>query len=201
MSKQEFLNELQNALCGLPQEDIQKSVDFYSEIIDDRIEEGILEEEAVAQLGCVKEIAEQILIDTPITKLVKQKINKKRRMGAGEIVLLVLGSPIWLSIIIALIAVMISIYVSLWSVVISLWACETAFIGCVLGGIASTGVLLVMGHNIFAASVMVATTLILVGLSILFFFVCKYATKGMIWLSKKFTIFIKSFFLRKERAE
>lgn len=199
MNKLEFLKSLENALCGLPQQEIQKSLDFYSEMIDDRIEDGVLEEAAVSQIGDVNEIAEQILADTPITKLVKQKINQKRRMGVGEIVLLVLGSPIWLSLLISLVAVVISVYVSLWAVVISLWACEAAFCGSILCGVTSVAILFITKQNIYAAFIMIAATLFLIGFSILFFFVCKFTSKGMIWLTKKFTLFIKSLLLRKER--
>ena len=38
MSKQEFLGALYNGLSGLPKEDIENSVQFYSEMIDDRME-------------------------------------------------------------------------------------------------------------------------------------------------------------------
>ena len=48
MNKQEFLSALQNALAGLPKKDRQKTLAFYSEMIDDRMEDGMTEEEAVA---------------------------------------------------------------------------------------------------------------------------------------------------------
>lgn len=41
MSKQEFLAELRKALSGLPQGDIEDRLTFYSEMIDDRMEEGL----------------------------------------------------------------------------------------------------------------------------------------------------------------
>ena len=201
MSKQEFLTALKNALCGLPQEDIQKSLDFYSEMIDDRIEEGISEEDAVSQMGSIDEIVEQILIDTPITKLVKQKIKPTRRIGVGEVVLLALGSPIWLSLLISAIAVIISVYVSLWSVVISLWACEAAFVGGAVGAFGAAGLIYATGQNTYAGIIMIAAGIFLVGFSVFFFFVCKWASKGMIWLTKQFTLWIKSLFLRKERTQ
>lgn len=200
MNKQDFLKELENAICGLPDEDIQKSLDFYGEMIDDRIEDGISEEEAIAQIGNIEEIAKQILIDTPITKLVKQKIKNKRRMGALEIVLLILGSPIWLALMIAIIAVVISVYVSLWSVVISFWACLAAFWGSAFGGFVSAVILILSGQNLYAAFAMLAAGVFLVGFGILFFFVCKSSTKGMVWLTKKITLWIKSLFLKKEEA-
>ena len=43
MNKEQFLIELASALAGLPEEDIEKSLEFYSEMIDDRIENGMTE--------------------------------------------------------------------------------------------------------------------------------------------------------------
>ena len=48
MTKQAFLAALGERLVGLPQKDIEERLTFYSEMIDDRMEEGLSEEEAVA---------------------------------------------------------------------------------------------------------------------------------------------------------
>ncbi len=201
MNKQEFLKALKKALHGLPEDDIQKSLDFYNEMIDDRMEDGVLEQEAVAAIGDPQEIARQILADIPIAKLVRQKIKSKHRMSVLEIVLLVLGSPIWLSLIIAVTAVVFAVYVSLWSVIISLYSVAAAFVACAVGGAIASVCLFASEGDIFAASIMVAAALVLIGISILFFFVCRASTKGMVLLTKKLTLRIKSCFLRKERAQ
>ena len=120
MTKKEFIEELKNGLCGLPEEDIRRSIEFYSEMIDDRIEDGKTEEEAVADIGSVKDAVEQIISEIPMSKLIKEKVKPKRRMCAWERVLLALGSPIWISIIAALFAVVVSVYASIWSVAVSL---------------------------------------------------------------------------------
>lgn len=122
MSKQEFLERLQNGLHGLPKEDIDERLMFYSEMIDDRAEEGLSEEQAVSAVGDVEEIVRQVIADTPLAKIAKERIRPKRRLKAWEITLLAIGSPIWLSLGIAAAAVVLAIYVSVWSVVVSLWA-------------------------------------------------------------------------------
>lgn len=122
MSKQEFLERLQNGLHGLPKEDIDERLMFYSEMIDDRAEEGLSEEQAVSAVGDVEEIVRQVIADTPLAKIAKERIKPKRRLKAWEITLLAIGSPIWLSLGIAAAAVVLALYVSVWSVVVSLWA-------------------------------------------------------------------------------
>ena len=135
MRKQEFLSQLQKGLIGLPQEDIEEQLVFYSEMIEDRIEEGLPEEEAVAAIGPVEEVVSQIVAETPFSKLVKERIKPKRALRAWEIVLLVLGSPLWLSLLIGAFAVLLGVYVSVWSVIVSLWAITASFAVGSLGGI------------------------------------------------------------------
>ena len=83
MKKEEFLNELRIELAGLPEEDILDRIEFYSEAIDDRMEEGQTEEEAVRAVGGVDKAVKEVVSDTPITKLVKEKIKQRPKMNWG----------------------------------------------------------------------------------------------------------------------
>ena len=73
MTKAEFLNELKNRIAEYPSEETNQSVEYYSEMIDDRMEDGMSEPEAVASMGKVAEIAQQIKEELPLTTLVKYK--------------------------------------------------------------------------------------------------------------------------------
>ena len=196
MTKLEFLKQLEAKLCGLPQEDIQKSLDFYSEMIDDRIEDGISVEDAILQIGTPEEIAKQTLIDTPITKLVKQKFNPRRSMGAGEILLLVLGAPLWLPLIVAAIAIVLSVYIVLWSVIISLYAVDFSLAVSGLAGVLAFGIFKYTGAT--AQGLFIAGCgLVCVGLAIILFFVFNQITKGLLCLSKKIWLVVKSCFIKR----
>ena len=193
MDKQEFLRELRVSLRGLPQEDIEERLSFYAEMIDDRVEEGLTEQEAVAAIGSVAEVAAQIIGDTPLTKIVKENLKPRRRLGAGELVLLVLGSPIWL-------AVVLSLYVSLWAVIASVWSVFAALIGSALGTLVG-GVLLLCNGNTSGGLACMAGGLVCAGLSIFAFFGCKAATKGTLRLTKAAVLAVKKRCVRKEAAE
>jgi uncharacterized membrane protein len=197
MNKQMFLDELKKGLCGFPQDEIEERLCFYAEIIDDRMEEGLSEEDAVNEIGSVDEIIAQILADIPLTKIVKEKIKPRRRLRALEITLLAVGSPIWLSLLIAAFAVVLSLFVSLWAVIISLWSVFAALGVCVLGGIVA-GVGFFVGGYGFTGIVMVAMAIICAGLSIFFFVACKYITKAMVICSKKSVLAIKKLVIGKE---
>lgn len=197
MDKREFLGQLREGLSGLPPKDIEERLTFYSEMIEDGMEEGLSEAEAVAAVGSVQEIVAQVLADTPPVKAVKA--GSKRRLKAWEIVLLVLGSPIWLSLGIAVFAVILSLYISLWAVVIALWAVFGALVGCAVGGVAS-GVGFVYSGNTLPGIAMLGAALVCAGFAIFMFLGCKAATKGALLLAKKMVLGVKKCFRKKEEV-
>lgn len=199
MNREEFLSNLRKGLSCLPKSDIDERVSFYSEMIDDRIEEGVAEEDAVAQIGSVDTVIEQIIADTPLSKLVKEKVMPKRILKTGEIVLLILGSPIWVSLLVALFSVILSFYIALWSVIISLWAVEAALIGSAFGGLLAGLVFAFVGYN-FTSIAIIAAAIVCISLFIFMFFGCKAATKGLLALTKKIIISVKNCFIRREEV-
>jgi len=199
MNKLDFVLQLTEKLNFLPFDEVEERVDFYAEMIDDRMEEGLSEEEAVREIGDLDGIVAQILADTPFSKLVKEKIKSKRRLNAGEIVLLVFGSPIWLSLGIAAFAVILSLYISLWAVIISLWSVFVSVAACSLGGILAC-VIFAAGGNGASGAAMLAAGIVCVGLSIFLFYGCKAATAGTLILTKKMALWTKNIFIKKEDA-
>ena len=198
MDKYDFLLALEARLEGLPEADRQASLDFYSEMLDDLVEGGMTETEAVASLGSPEAIAEEILLEMPLPKLVKAKM-KKRRLSGLEITLLAVGFPIWLPIGIALLAVVFAIYISLWAVVISLYATDLAMAACAPTGILAAVVLFASGKPT-AALLFLGAGLALAGLSILWFLLCNLTAKGMWKLGKLTLRGIKACFIRKKGA-
>jgi len=199
MSKQEFLAQLRKGLSGLPQDDIEERLTFYSEMIEDRKEEGFSEEEAVSAVGSVNEIVTQVVAETPFAKIAKERIKSKMRLSVGEIVLLVLGSPIWISLGIAAFAVILSLYISLWAVIISLWAVFASFAACSIGGVLAC-VVFIVGGNGASGFAMLSAGIVCAGLAIFMFYGCKAATKGTWILTKKIAIWTKNCFIKKEVA-
>lgn len=199
MNKQEFLAQLGKGLSGLPKDDIDERLTFYSEMIDDRMEDGIPEETAVEEIGGVDGIVSQIVADIPLGKLVKEKINPKKKMKAWEIILLVLGFPIWFPLLIAAFVVFIAIYAVLWSVIIVLWAVFVSLAASSPSFIAA-GIYLAAGGNGLTGVAVIGAGIICTGLSIYMFFGCKAATKGILSLTKTITIHIKNCLIVKEKA-
>ena len=200
MNKQEFVLELKNRLVALGEEEISERVNFYSEIIDDKVEEGISEQEAVCELGNIDEIVSQILSEIPLTKLVRVKLKPKKRLRVLEIVLLVVGSPIWISLIISVLAVAFSLYASAWAVIISLWSVFGSFVGCSFASILG-GVYFIVNGYLPTCIALIGAAILLAGLSILAFFAIKAITKGFLKLTKATLLAVKNKFAKGEAAQ
>lgn len=197
MYKQAFLAELEARLSGLPQEDITERLTFYSEMIDDRMEEGLLEEEAVAGIGAVDDIVSQIVAETPLARIVKEKVTPKRALQAWEIVLLALGSPLWIAIAATAAVGILTVYGVLWVFIACLWVAEATFAVCSLAGIVSA----VVSSGIIVRMAMLGAGAFFAGLTILWFFPCRRASQSILRLTKKMALVIKSVFIGKEDAK
>ena len=181
----------------MPEADIQNSLDYYSEMIDDRMEDGLSEEEAVAAIGDLDEIVSQILGETPrppATVKPKQQ-QKPDHTKTWLIILLIVGSPVWIPLAASAVATVLSVYVSLWSVVIVLYAVFFALAVAALG--CFVGMFFMLGRPA-AAVVTLGASLLCAGLSILFLLLSNLAAKGMIALTKLAWKGIKSIFKGKE---
>lgn len=195
MNKQEFLAKLKDALSGLPQSDIEEHLTFYGEMIEDRMEDGLSDEDAVAAVGDIDEIVAQTVSE----KTTNGKKKTKRRLNTGEIVLLVLGSPIWLSLGGAAFALIVSLYVSLWAVIVSLWSIFASFVAGFVGGVIAC-IVFTAGANGTSGLAMLAAGTVCAGLAIFTFFGCKLLTSETLLLTKKTAIWTKNLFIGKERA-
>ena len=140
MTKSEFLEELKCRLSELPDYEIEKTVSFYAECIDDRIEEGMTEEEAVSALGNIDDIVNGILIDTPLPSLVQNKIKESHKTSKNKtlwMILAICGFPFWFMIGMFLLIMILAVYISIWSVIIALFAIVFSFVIGGIGGLIS----------------------------------------------------------------
>jgi len=197
MTKHEFITQLRDRLSELPEREVEERLSFYVEMIDDRIEDGRTEQEAVADLGSLDEVVAQIVADIPLLQIAKKRIKPTRRLKAWEIVLLAVGSPVWASLLIAALAVLIALYASFWAIIVSLWAAFGSLAGCALGGVVS-GFALSMGANLPAGMALIGAGIVCAGLSVLLFFACKAATKGLVVLASKTVLAVKRCLIKKE---
>ena len=172
MTKYEFLEKLSRELSAMPRQDRERSLAYYSEMLDDYVEDGMSEEEAVDMLGNVKTVAQQILEDANGV----HPICPKRKLSTLEIVLLIVGSPIWIS----LLAVALGFLISFIAVI---WAAGISFSAVSVAGI-FLAVRMFMGGFLAQGIFFVGAALLLAGLAVLICFGSLHTTLGCVKLVK-----------------
>lgn len=198
MNKTEFLDELRVRLNKLPDYEVSKTVAFYTESIEDRVEEGMSEEEAVKSLGELDKIISEILIDTPLTSLIQNKIKESHNNSNHKtlwMILAICGFPIWLPLGISFAAVIFAVYVSIWAVIISLFAVELCLAVAGIGLV--SGIIICFHQNVAAGFAMIGISTALVGLFIMtikpFFWLCKqFVALTVVFLRRVKTLFIST---------
>lgn len=137
MNKQEYLAQLRAALACLPEGEIEESVGFYAEMIDDRVADGMTEEEAVAQLDDPKAAARAIIADLPVVP--RTVVRTKQRNRALYWTLVILGSPLWLTLLLAAGMLVLAGLLTIWCLILGLWLLAA---GLLAGGPLGIGVCL-----------------------------------------------------------
>lgn len=194
MNKTEFLNMLESRLKGLPEIEINKSVTYYSEAIDDRIEDGESEDGAVSSLGDIDDIIQNAMSQASLSGLMKETVKRKFKLSVPVMILLILGSPIWLSLLIALFAIVFALYVCAASVIISIFA---VVLGFILGGtVFVIGSPFIIFMNPYTGVLLLGAGLILVGIGIFMLYASVEITKLLIKFTKLFMLKIKSAFIK-----
>lgn len=202
MRKEEFLAEVKERLAGLPAQELEKSLEYYREMIEDRIEDGMEEEEAVAEMGSVEEAAEEILRGTPLPKLVKTKMKLSRTLRSWEIVLLIAGAPIWLPLLVCVVLIFLACYAVLGVMMFVMHAVNLALAAAGAGGIVLAVLQFSAGRHL-AGGFYLGSGLFCAGTAVLMFFGAKHLDRILIYTGKRFGLWIKRQFLKRleERSE
>ncbi len=124
MTKQQFMDLLQFRLQQMPAQELADILAFYEESIQDRMEEGLTEEEAVAQMGDFEELVANILTDLPMHTLLTNRIKEANNRTSNKaliLVLLILGFPLWFPISLIFVCILLILLLTLWILLGSLY--------------------------------------------------------------------------------
>ena len=165
MKKTEFLSQLRQKLSLMPPRDIEKILEYYSEMIDDYIENGYSQDAAVAQMGSVNDVAAQILANAQNTVCGASYVQKQKK-SALQITLLILGFPVWFPLLVTVFCLLLTAAILIatlamvlpWSLVISFGASAVALL-------MATATIL-MGEGIGAAVLVLGVAFVLAALCI-----------------------------------
>lgn len=181
MRKREFINRLKRATNDFSYSEQKDILDYYSELIEDRIENGQREDDAVASLGSIDIIIDDILEGhknnqseevepTLYSKRSKKRKTKIRSMSVAGIILLIILSPLILSLFVAVV----SLIIGLGAAAISLVAYGVYYF---------IGSFVFMTEDLFVGLIQCGASLIIFAIGLV---LVRYGIKGLIFLIKKF---------------
>lgn len=194
MNKTDFMQALAEELQGLPELEIARALSYYDEMLSDRVDDGLTEEEAVASLGDPAGIRQKLISEIPLPVIIEERAS--RPMRGLSAVLLALGFPLWFPLVIAFGAVVFSLGAALFSLLLALCALIFA-LG--IGGIAAVvSGLLLLPTDALPGMFSIGAGLAFAGLSILLFYPGIAAGRFVGVLFRRFTRWVKSLFTRKK---
>ena len=203
MIRVEFLEKLSYQLRRFSEEDQKRLISYYDEMIQDRIEDGMDEEKAVASIGSVEKAVEEAMYDVSLPTLVKAKVKESKEKAPNKavwITLAILGFPIWLPLLMTLSVVVLCVYVSIWITIISLYVVELSLAAATIFGLIS-GFIYMFTVSVPAGFFVIGISLVAGALSILFFKPLLFLSKELIQATVLFARKLKSFFISKEAGK
>ncbi len=180
MNKEEFLFTLRNKLKGLPAETIESAIDYYSELIDDAMEDGTSENEAVESLGSISDIAYNVIADTPLKKIIETKKQNKPKLNGWKVAFFIITAPLWIPIIFVVGIISLSVLLAIVIGVVAVFA--------LLIGLTLFGIILLVYSIFYYVRVSLVNAVFIAGLSLL----CIGAGIVTIDLAKKLFVLIKT---------
>ena len=197
MKREEYLDRIRALLQNLPPEDLERSLAFYAESIADRMEDGMSEEEAVASMESPEEAANAILLEQPLPTLVKVRVKERRQLSALEILLLVLGFPLWLPLLLTALVLVFTFILLAW-VLVLVPASVCLALGVSAIAVLFAGVLSLTKIALPALLAAPGAALILAGLAILAGFIVVGTVRLALIVTRALVRGLKSLLIRKE---
>lgn len=194
MTKSIFIENLRVLLKSINEDERNKFISYYEEIFDDYMENGFTEEEVINKIGSPESIANSILEEQDSLNIKVPSFNSK----ILNIVLLILGFPLWGSLLLAVALIILSIYIIIFCVPFTTGVMSVSFFGAGLFGVIAS--LFLMFDGLALGIVQLGVCISLIGASILLGIITLYVSKKVMSITSKLTLKIVKSFKRKEIA-
>lgn len=139
MKRKEFNKRLRKNLKKVGKSEREEVVNYYNEMIDDRVESGKTEQEAIAELGSPEDLAKKTLNESNPDEVVSADNGKNNDKNGSLkplwIVLIIIGSPLWLGFAIGAAAIALGLLVGVIGLLVGFFAAGGGMILCGVGGV------------------------------------------------------------------
>ena len=189
MNKSDFIETLDRLLKSLNKEEREKFIYYYEEIIEDYKESGLTEEEVINKIGTPESIAENILSEHDVVKVTST--------GSKILItiLLVLGFPLWGSLLLAAFLLVLCAYIVIWCGPLITGVSSVALFVASLMSI--IGFPFMLFDSLSTGIVQLGVGITSLGLSVLLGFATIYLSEKVIVITKKLTYKVLGLFKRK----
>ncbi|MBR3988402.1 MAG: DUF1700 domain-containing protein [Clostridia bacterium] len=189
MTKNEFTKVLKSKINHLPKSERRKILQYYYEMISERMEDGMTEAEAIDALGNIDELLSEY---SPAPSEPRRGV----RLRAWHIIMLIIGAPLWISLVAAMLCIMLAFYIIIWVLVICFYV--------VFAALAASGFALTMASflSFFYGGapyffLLFGAGAFLSGLAIMWLIVCNLFAKAMAKVTGKSAKGIFRFFFKR----
>lgn len=179
MTKSTFIESLNILLKSINEDERNKFISYYEEIFEDYIENGFTEEEVINKIGSPESIASSILEEQYSPNIKVPSFNSK----ILNIVLLILGFPLWGSLLLAVASIILAIYIVILCVPFTTGVMSVSFFGAGLFGIVAS--LFLMFDGLALGIVQLGVCISLIGASILLGIITLYVSKKIMSITSK----------------
>lgn len=194
MKKNELFREIKSKTKHLPKQERREMLAYYNEMISERMEDGMTEEDAVAALGTVEELVSSSAFEKSVS------LARRASLRPMHIVLIIIGSPLWICLLAVLACLVLVFYVLVWALVLVCYAAFAAFavasLACIAAGFVN--LFLANPHYFFAYF---GAGLLLVGFTLLLLLLANLYARAAVRLSVGLARKIGDTFLKKDRRK
>lgn len=181
MNKKVFLDKLRKNLKNFDSQEQEKFINYYEEMVEDYKENGYTEEEAILKIGDPNDIARDILKEQDMIILNIPSTSSK----VLNLILLILGFPLWGSLLLCFILLILSAYIIIWCIpVITASLSIGLFATAIVGIIGSPFVII---KTFCTGIVQLGLGVSSIGFAVLFFMLTIYIGRYFIKITKSFT--------------
>ena len=191
MTKDEFIGQLRKNLSGLPKEEIDDRISFYEEMIDDKIQDGYKEEDVISDLGSPDKVAREIIGDVPLRTIIKERVKPKRTLKVWEIVLIIVGFPLWFPLVLALLIVFLSGFIVIWSLMLAIVVVDISFVAAG-GGSIGVGFMTFFNTSKSFGVFEVGAGLLAIGIGLLLVFATKSIITALVKVTRRMLVGTKN---------
>lgn len=137
MTRDEWVAELRGLLerRGVPASEVADALEYYAEAIDDRVELGLSERQALEEIGSPAQACDAVAETVPVAKRAVAAATATRERKALIGVLLLVSAVFWVPLAFGLLGAVAGVYVTIWAAVLVVWTGVGSLLACGLGAV------------------------------------------------------------------